>query len=57
MDNLYFSENLCVARCGHDWELRSLLVQKNWGLVSRVTGLPDDLAQSRAFFINYVCPS
>ena len=42
---LYF-ENLCVARCTHDWRLRNSLAKEIEGQMSIVTKLPDVLTQS-----------
>ena len=42
-------ENLCVARCRHDYGLRTLLAKEVEGQMSIVTQLPDVSAQSGAF--------
>ena len=42
-------ENLCVARCKHDYGLRTSLAKELEGQMSIVTQLPDISAQSRAF--------
>ena len=42
-------ENLCVARCSHDWRLRPSLAKEIEGQMSIVTKLPNVSAQSRAF--------
>ena len=47
--SLLHFENLCVARCRHDWSLRTSLAKESEGQMSIVSKLPDVLAQSRAF--------
>ena len=42
-------ENLCVARCRHNYGLRTSLAKEVKAQMSIVTSLPDVWAQSRAF--------
>ena len=46
---IYPFENLRVARCTHDWKLRTLLAAEIERQMSIVTKLPNVSAQSKAF--------